>query len=113
MRPLAEFIMRGRTQATLVVVLGAVVPLLYWMTAAGGSLVLLRRGPAAAAGVLVWALLPALFWLYLGDASIVLVLLGSTLLAAILRQSLSWTRVLLASVPSVSYTQLLADETDS
>lgn len=99
MRPLAEFIMRGRTQATLVVVLGAVVPLLYWMTAAGGSLVLLRRGPAAAAGVLVWALLPALFWLYLGDASIVLVLLGSTLLAAILRQSLSWTRVLLASVP--------------
>ena len=91
--------MRGRTQATLVVVLGAVVPLLYWMTAAGGSLVLLRRGPAAAAGVLVWALLPALFWLYLGDASIVLVLLGSTLLAAILRQSLSWTRVLLASVP--------------
>ena len=73
MRPLAEFIMRGRTQATLVVVLGAVVPLLYWMTAAGGSLVLLRRGPAAAAGVLVWALLPALFWLYLGDASIVLV----------------------------------------
>lgn len=44
MRALASFIMRGRVQATLVVVISAVLPLLFWLSAAAGSLVLLRRG---------------------------------------------------------------------
>jgi hypothetical protein len=44
MRALAEFIMRGRVQATFVVVISAVLPLLFWLSAAAGSLVLLRRG---------------------------------------------------------------------
>ena len=46
MRALAEFIMRGRMQATLVVVGSAILPLLFWLTASASALVLL---PAAAA----------------------------------------------------------------
>ncbi len=67
MRVLAEFIMRGRMQATLVVAGCAAVPLLLWLSAAAGSLVLLRRGMNDAFGVLVWALLPALAWWFMGD----------------------------------------------
>lgn len=44
MRALADFIMRGRVQATLVVVGCAALPLLFWLSAAAGSLVFLRRG---------------------------------------------------------------------
>lgn len=50
MRALAEFIMRGRVQATLVVAGCAALPLLYWLAAAAGCLVLLRRGLQDAVG---------------------------------------------------------------
>lgn len=98
MRALAEFTMRGRMQATLAVAGSAVVPLLFWLSAAAGSLVLLRRGFGDAFGVLAWAVLPAMFWWYLGDPSILLVLLGTLTLAQILRASMSWSHVLLGSV---------------
>ena len=98
MRALAEFTMRGRMQATLAVAGSAVVPLLFWLSAAAGSLVLLRRGFGDAFGVLAWAVLPAMFWWYLGDPSILLVLLGTLTLAQILRASTSWSHVLLGSV---------------
>jgi len=67
MRALAEFIMRGRMQATLVVVGSAAVPLLFWLSAAASCLVLLRRGPRDAIGILAWALLPALGWWHFGE----------------------------------------------
>lgn len=98
MRALADFVMRGRMQATLVVVLAAVLQPFFWLGAAAGSLVLLRRGAGDALGILVWALLPALAWWYLGDPSVTLVLLGSAALAQVLRTSMSWNRVMLASV---------------
>lgn len=98
MRALAEFVMRGRMQATLVVVAAAVLQPLFWLGAAAGSLVLLRRGAGDAAGILVWALLPALAWWYLGDPSVSLVLVGSAVLAQVLRSHTSWSRVMLASV---------------
>ncbi|RJG13251.1 hypothetical protein D3879_08295 [Pseudomonas cavernicola] len=98
MRALAEFIMRGRMQATLVVVGCAALPLLFWLSAAAGCLVLLRRGLSDAAGILVWALLPALVWWYFGEPRTLLVLLGSLGLALLLRAGQSWTRVLLCSV---------------
>jgi len=44
MRALAEFIMRGRMQAIVVVAGSAALPMLFWLSAAAGSLVLLRRG---------------------------------------------------------------------
>ena len=99
MRALAEFIMRGRVQATLVVAGCAALPLLYWLGAAAGCLVLLRRGLKDALGVLALGLLPALiWWLQMGDPRVLLVLLGSSSLALVLRASESWVRTLLVSV---------------
>ena len=98
MRALAEFIMRGRMQAILVVVGSAALPLLFWLSAAAGSLVLLRRGMNDAFGILIWALLPAVTWWVLGDPSILLIMVGTLLLAQVLRASGSWMRTLLASV---------------
>ncbi len=98
MRALAEFIMRGRMQATLLVAGSAALPLLFWLSAAAGSLVLLRRGFSDAVGVLAWALLPALAWWYFGEPRTAMVLFGSLSLAMVLRASESWVRVLLVSV---------------
>ncbi|WXL25192.1 hypothetical protein WG219_18085 [Ectopseudomonas mendocina] len=98
MRALAEFIMRGRMQATLVVVVSAALPLLFWLSAAAGSLVLLRRGWRDAAGILIWALLPAIGWWYYGEPRTLFVLLGVLGLALLLRATMSWNRVLLCSV---------------
>ncbi|MDY7563130.1 hypothetical protein [Pseudomonas sp. AB6] len=98
MRAMANFIMRGRVQASLVVVGCAALPLLFWLSAAAGCLVLLRRGLSDAVGILAWALLPALVWWYFGEPRTFMVLLGSLGLAALLRASESWVRVLLVSV---------------
>ena len=99
MRALAEFIMRGRVQATLVVAGCAALPLLYWLGAAAGCLVLLRRGLRDAFGVLALGLLAALiWWLQLGEPKVLMVLLGSSSLALVLRASESWVRTLLVSV---------------
>ncbi len=98
MRALADFIMRGRMQAIVVVAGSAALPMLFWLCAAAGSLVLLRRGLNDALGVLVWAILPALVWWYFGDPRTLLVLLGSFGLALLLRNQRSWPRVMLCSV---------------
>ena len=98
MRALAEFIMRGRTQAILVVAGGALLPMLFWLSAAAGSLVLLRRGLSDALGILVWALLPAIGWWWFGEPRTLLVVVGALALALVLRTSVSWVKVLLASV---------------
>ncbi|MHC8346228.1 hypothetical protein ACYZTM_18215 [Pseudomonas sp. MDT2-39-1] len=99
MRAIAEFIMRGRMQATLVVAGCAALPLLYWLGAAAGCFVLLRRGLKDAIGVLALGLLPALiWWFYSDDPRALLVLLGSWSLALVLRASESWNRVLLVSI---------------
>lgn len=98
MRALAEFIMRGRMQAIFVVAGAAALPMLFWLTAAAGSLVLLRRGLNDALSVLVWAVIPALAWWYFGDPRTLLVLLGSLGLALLLRSHASWVRVMVCSV---------------
>lgn len=96
-------------QATLVVVAAAVLQPFFWLGAAAGSLVLLRRGTGDAIGILAWALLPALAWWYLGDPTVTLVMLGSAVLAQVLRSSMSWNRVMLASVVlGVFYVLLLS-----
>ncbi|HCA63436.1 hypothetical protein [Stutzerimonas stutzeri] len=98
MRALAEFIMRGRMQAIFVVAGAAALPMLFWLSAAAGSLVLLRRGLNDALSVLVWAVIPALAWWYFGDPRTLLVLLGSLGLALLLRSHASWVRVMVCSV---------------
>lgn len=100
--------MRGRTQATLVVAGSAALPLLFWLSAAAGSLVLLRRGLNDAFGIVVWALVPALAWWHFGDPRTLLVLLGTLALAQLLRATVSWRMVLLGSVLlGVVYAQVL------
>lgn len=98
MRALADFIMRGRVQATVVVVGCAALPLLFWLSAAAGSLVFLRRGFKDASSVLAWALLPALAWWFFGEPRTLMVLLGTLGLGALLRAGQSWNRVLLFSI---------------
>ncbi|WP_462379631.1 hypothetical protein [Pseudomonas sp. Marseille-QA0892] len=98
MRALADLIMRGRMQATLVVVGSAALPLLFWLSAAASSLVLLRRGLSDAFGIVVWALLPALAWWYFGEPRTLMVMLGTLALAFVLRSTASWVRTLMASV---------------
>src|SRR5690606_12319118 len=98
MRALAEYIMRGRMQATLVVVGSAAMPLLFWLSAAAGSLVLLRRGASDAMGILGGAMLAAVAWWYLGGPRTLLVLVGALGLAWLLRPSWTGNRILLSSV---------------
>ncbi|MDG9876593.1 hypothetical protein N7592_25980 [Pseudomonas juntendi] len=97
MRALASFIMRGRMQATLVVVISAVLPLLFWLSAAAGSLVLLRRGFRDATSVIVGGLLAGLAVWVMGDPITFLVIAGALALAAMLRAEHPWSRVLVAS----------------
>ncbi len=98
MRALADFIMRGRVQATVIVVGCAALPLLFWLSAAAVSLVFLRRGFKDASPVIAWALLPMLAWWSLGDPLILFGMCGTVGLAALLRAGHSWNRVLLVSV---------------
>ena len=98
MRALADFIMRGRVQASIVVAGCAALPLLFWLSAAAGSLVFLRRGFKDASSVIVWGILPALAWWVFGEPRTLMVLLGTLGLAALLRAGHSWNRVLLSSI---------------
>ncbi|WP_304639620.1 hypothetical protein [Pseudomonas sp.] len=108
MRGLAEYIMRGSKEATLVVALAAAIPLLFWVSAAALALVILRRGLNDALSVLVWGVLPALAWAAMGDPTPLLVILGSAGLAVILRESGQWSKVMLLTVPlGVAYALLL------
>lgn len=90
--------MRGRVQATVVVAGCAAMPLLFWLSAAAGSLVFLRRGFKDASSVIVWGILPALAWWIFGEPRTLMVLLGTLGLAALLRAGYSWNRVLLSSI---------------
>lgn len=99
MRGLAEYIMRGSRQATLVVGVSAAVPLLFWLAAAALALVILRRGLQDALSVMIWGGLPALVWAFLGDWTPVLTLAGAAGLATLLRQRNDWVPLVLAMVP--------------
>ena len=99
MRGLAEYIMRGRREATLAVAIAAAIPLLFWFSAAAVALVVLRRGLSDAVPILVWGLLPAVVWAVVGDLTPLLVIVGSAGLAVVLRQHNDWVRVLLLAVP--------------
>ena len=99
MQGLAEFILRGRRQATLVVGLSIAVPMLFWFGAVAMALVLLRRGWSEGFPVLVWASLPAVAWALLGDPTPLMVLLGCSALALLLRHHSEWSLVTMATAP--------------
>ena len=108
MRALAEYIMRGRKEATLVVAIASAVPLLFLLAAAAVALVVLRRGLSESLPVIGWGILPAVAWVFMGDITPLLVILGSVALAVLLRERASWLQVLMAVVPlSLLYTLVL------
>jgi len=95
MRGLAEYVMLGRRQAIIFVLLSGFFPLLYFFSAAVVALVTLRKGSNEGFLILLWSLLPAgLLWA-MGDTSPVFLMLGTYLLALMLRKSSSWQQVIL------------------
>jgi hypothetical protein len=91
MRALAQYVMRGRTQAMLVTLISAGTVMFYWIGGAALALVTLRQGTKDGFLLLLWALLPALMvaW-YAGETAPMVVLLGSWMAAIILRETSSW-----------------------
>lgn len=107
MRALAEFVMRGRTQAIIVAVLAAATSLFAWIGAAVVALVTLRRGPGAGFVVLGWALLPALaVALWRADLGPLTLLLGGAAAALVLRQTVSWPLALVTAAAAGLLTTL-------
>lgn len=98
MRGLAEFVMKGRKQATIAVLLLGLIPLAYFLSPVVVGLVVLRKGMKEAAQVLVWAILPIGGWAVAGDPVPLIMLLGVTGLAGLLRASQSWEFTLLAAI---------------
>ncbi len=99
MRAIAEFVMRGRTQAIGVCLLGASLPPINWLCTAVVSLVVLRKGIGEGLFVLLWACLPLVVFFYIyGDVTPIIALGGTFCLAFILRTTLSWELTLSAAV---------------
>lgn len=96
MRALAEFIMRGRSQAALVAVVSAALPMLFALSAATVVLITLRKGWAEGINLMLWACLPAAGWLIMAsDPTPLVVIAGAMILAIVLRQTVSWVGTLL------------------
>ncbi|WP_106418554.1 hypothetical protein [Salinicola tamaricis] len=93
---LARWIMRGTPQAVGVAALTALVPWLFWFSAAVAGLVTLRRGLTSAAPVLIAAAIPAGWWWMEGDSVPLASILLVALMATVLRARMRWTDTLLA-----------------
>ncbi|GAB3112101.1 hypothetical protein G8770_12105 [Aestuariicella hydrocarbonica] len=117
MRALAEFIMRGRAQASVVALVGSWFPLI---SPAAVALVTLRRGPFDGLMVLLWAVLPALVTFVISDMGplmpVVTIagLLATMAFALLLRSSSSWGSTLMglvafSALAALSLTQLIPD----
>lgn len=107
MRALADYVMRGRTEAVIVAVLTTGTVLFAWVGAAVVALVTLRKGPAQGSKVLVWAMIPAVALAVFGDTSPMTTLLGVALAATVLRATMSWQWSLTAAVVSAVITAVL------
>lgn len=96
MRPLAEFVMKGRIQAIGVAAVSIGSVLFAWIGAAVVALVTLRKGFAQGLQVMMWAALPALVVSWYGDVGPLAMLLGTTAAAVVLRASNSWPLALVS-----------------
>lgn len=98
MRGLAKFVMIGRKQAFLAVLLLGLVPLANLLSPVIVGLVMLRKGTREAAYVLAWAILPIGGWAMVGDPVPLIMLIGISGLAYLLRETESWEFTLLAAI---------------
>jgi hypothetical protein len=95
MRFIANFVMRGKLQSIGVSLFGALFPMMYWLSCATVSLVILRKGVSDGLLILLWASLPTVVLMFVyEDPRPMLVLLGllygNALLAYVLRVTESW-----------------------
>lgn len=106
MRGLAEYVMRGRQQAILAVVLLGAVPLIYFVSPIIVALVVLRKGVQEGSVVLTWAALPLVAWIVIpaltlgapGNLLTLIVLFAVGGLAVVLRKTESWQLTVLCAV---------------
>ena len=98
MRGLAEFVMKGRKQSIMAVLLLGLIPIVNFLSPAVVGLVVLRKGLTEATQVLVWAIIPVGGLAIAGDPVPLIMLLGITGLAGLLRASESWEFTLLGSI---------------
>ncbi|MFW9606270.1 MAG: hypothetical protein ACMV0I_06945 [Pseudomonas sp.] len=98
MQALAKFVMSGRKQATLTVAIAMALPMFFWVGAAVVALVMLRRGAGDASNVIALGALPAVLWFFFGDPQPLAALVGALSLAVVLRQTASWSKVLIFSL---------------
>ncbi len=98
MRALAEYVMKGRSQAVLAVVFATGTVLFAWVGAAIIALVTLRKGTTQGAYLLFWGLIPATVLAAWGDTTPITTLLGVTAVASVLRVTSSWSWTLMAAV---------------
>lgn len=98
MRGLAKFVMTGRKQAFLAVVLLGLVPIAYFLNPVIVGLIMLRKGTQEAAYVLAWAILPVSGWAIAGDPVPLIMLVGVSGLSYLLRATESWEFTLVAAI---------------
>ena len=101
MRGLAKYVMTGRTQAIIAVVIAGLLPLFNIISPAIVGLVILRQGLQSATPVLLFAILAAAALIVVGASEplMPLLLITVALLATLLRATESWPSTVFASVP--------------
>lgn len=106
MRGLAEFVMSGRRQATLTVMLIGAIPLIYFLSPVLVALVLMRKGVQEGLWLAGWAAVPLVAWVIypllafgvLGSLLPLLVLGALVGLAAVLRSTRSWQLTVVSGI---------------
>lgn len=95
MLPVARWLMRSTPYAVGAAAFAAVVPWLFWFSAAIAALMTLRRGLTPAMPVIVAAAVPAGWWWAQGDAIPLATVLLATLMGIVLRARTRWSEALL------------------
>lgn len=98
MRGLAEYVMTGRRQAIIAVLLLGLIPLVNLLNPVVVGLVILRKGLSEGLIIFAWALLPLVGWATLGDVVPITMLFGTMGLGLLLRETESWEFTLLAAI---------------
>ena len=98
MRGLAEYVMTGRRQAIIAVILLGLIPLVNLLNPAVVGLIALRKGLREVVIIFAWAILPLGAWAVAGDVVPLIMLVGITGLAVLLRETESWELTLLAAI---------------
>jgi hypothetical protein len=106
MKVLAEYVMAGPKQASILCVVLGLLPVIGpWLSCAAIALVVLQLGLKPSMKVLPWAVMPGVVWLSLGDPSFLLLLLTVFVSALVLAmsRSLALSMVIAVSVSAFGF----------